>query len=447
MPIQLPNLIPPFRFSIVEENLFRGGYPKPRNKRFLKRLHLKTILSLIPDRLIPEMQQFCEENNIRLLHLTVDKMKEDNIPLSYNKTLMALQLIVDPTNHPIYVHCLDGADVTGLVIACLRKLQMWSHSSAMNEFARNLHTNVISSEEFEFIENFKQFEVTIPMTLPSWLWGGQVNFRKHPSLRLKFLNSDMMTTEERELKEKKEKKEKEKEDYYKKRKNDLLDNLFDPNTPNTRHRTVTNTTNVTGVSNNNSNNVNDNTTNTNNGSHNSASVNNSSSNNSSSNNNSSNNSNNNNSNSSNSNSSNNSNNSNNGSNSESNNISSSNTNNNNNNNRAIRFNNKVNSPLLSLNHTDSFSSNLSTPSSERKDDYLVDVDVDVDGVMMDGLDQVEFINRTTGNSSGNRFYSDVNNDMLLIDEEGDMYMSDQKNVTEVISRTLDALALEGLTEF
>jgi hypothetical protein len=34
---KLPNLIPPFRFSMVEETLFRGGYPKPRNKRFLKR--------------------------------------------------------------------------------------------------------------------------------------------------------------------------------------------------------------------------------------------------------------------------------------------------------------------------------------------------------------------------------------------------------------------------
>lgn len=55
-------------------------------------MKLKTILSLIPDKLMPEMQQFCEENDIKVLHLTVDKMKEDNIPLTYNKTLMALQV-------------------------------------------------------------------------------------------------------------------------------------------------------------------------------------------------------------------------------------------------------------------------------------------------------------------------------------------------------------------
>jgi hypothetical protein len=41
---------------------------------------------------MPEMHQFCEENSIQVLHLTVDKMKEDNIPLTYNKTLMALQV-------------------------------------------------------------------------------------------------------------------------------------------------------------------------------------------------------------------------------------------------------------------------------------------------------------------------------------------------------------------
>ena len=41
---------------------------------------------------MPEMQQFCKDNNIQLLHLSVDKMKEDNIPLTYNKTLMALQV-------------------------------------------------------------------------------------------------------------------------------------------------------------------------------------------------------------------------------------------------------------------------------------------------------------------------------------------------------------------
>ncbi|KAI9278749.1 hypothetical protein BDA99DRAFT_428775, partial [Phascolomyces articulosus] len=86
-------------------------------------------------------------------------------------------------------------------------------------YFRYLHTNVISPEEFEFVENFKNFEVTIPSIIPTWLWGGQVSFRKHSCLRLKFLNPEMMTEEEREIKDRKEKLEKEKEDDYQRRKN------------------------------------------------------------------------------------------------------------------------------------------------------------------------------------------------------------------------------------
>ncbi|KAG2173603.1 hypothetical protein INT43_005021 [Umbelopsis isabellina] len=247
----LPPLIPPFRFAAVEDNVFRGAYPKQRNLRFIKRLvrgeghdherlpdvrlitllfvrlHLKTMLSLIPDPLPDDILSYCDEQGINAIHLRVDKMKEDNIPLTYSRTIAAIQTIIDPENQPIYVHCLDGSDVTGLVIACLRKLQMWSTSSAMGEYLRFLRSNVISPEVFEFVEKFFNLDVTIPMAIPPWLWGGTVSFRKHPSLKLKFLNPEMMTEEEREIKDLKEKKEKDKEEYYRKRKNDLLDNLLD----------------------------------------------------------------------------------------------------------------------------------------------------------------------------------------------------------------------------
>lgn len=92
---------------------------------------------------------------------------------------------------------------------------------------------------------------------------------------------------------------------------------------------------------------------------------------------------------------------------------------------------------------------LKSELDNAKDPYLVDVDVDVDGVMMDGLDQVEYMNRGAGGSGGNCFYGDDDDDLLLIDEEGDIYGGDQgtRFTTEPISRTLEALALEGLTEF
>lgn len=85
-------------------------------------------------------------------------------------------------------------------------------------------------------------------------------------------------------------------------------------------------------------------------------------------------------------------------------------------------------------------------SDHTKDPYLVDVDVDVDGVMMDGLDQVEYMNRNVGNSSSSRFYTGDDNNVM--DDGDDVYGGEgTRFTTEPISRTLEALALEGLTEF
>nr|CAG8660909.1 8929_t:CDS:2 [Entrophospora candida] len=172
----LSPIIPPFRYATVEDKIYRGAYPKDRNYRFLKRLKLKTILSLIPEQPIPDLLEFCRSQNIRNMHLQVGRFK-DNVTL-------------------------NGANVTGLVIACLRKLQMWSVSSAMGEFLRYLRGGVISGEESEFIEKFSA-EIEIPRTIPSWLWGGHVTFAKHPTLKLKFLDPTMIEQPEQKQSKKK----------------------------------------------------------------------------------------------------------------------------------------------------------------------------------------------------------------------------------------------------
>ncbi|KAF9901141.1 hypothetical protein EC991_006456 [Linnemannia zychae] len=177
-------LIPPFRFGTVEPEVYRGAYPKQRNLRYLKRLKLKTILSLVPDEPDEVFQEFCREQGIRPIHLSVDKVK-DNVPLTYNRAVEAVQIIIDPDNLPIYIHCLDGAVVTGLVVCCLRKLQTWNISSAMGEFLRFLRGGVISSEESVFVEKFGS-EIEISKPIPPWLWEGQITFKKHPTLKVNF---------------------------------------------------------------------------------------------------------------------------------------------------------------------------------------------------------------------------------------------------------------------
>ena len=236
--LPLGPLVPPFRFGVVEDELFRGAYPKQRNLRFLKRLRLSTIVSLIPEPPRPHVVEFCALHAITLVHIRTDKAK-DAIPLTFAKVTQVLQILVDATNHPLYIHCLDGAMVTGVILLCLRKLQMWLLSSAMIEFSRFMRDGVIGSEESEFVEKFQlegfiggslssssaitlpgtastgpggmltpnisftggiplgatssgsrtgsshQQAFEVPSRIPKWLWGGSVSFRKHPSLKVK----------------------------------------------------------------------------------------------------------------------------------------------------------------------------------------------------------------------------------------------------------------------
>ncbi len=85
------KLIPPFRFSIVELDVYRGAYPTLKNFPFLKTLALKTIISLTPvspeilslstlimlrgnisihlqERPIPDLEDFCFCEGVQLLH-------------------------------------------------------------------------------------------------------------------------------------------------------------------------------------------------------------------------------------------------------------------------------------------------------------------------------------------------------------------------------------------
>ncbi|RKP00219.1 hypothetical protein CXG81DRAFT_13507, partial [Caulochytrium protostelioides] len=163
----LGGLYPPFRFSYVEENLTRGAYPKPRNFRFLRRLGLQTILSLTPKPPNDALQAFCAEHGIRSIHLPVVKAKE-TIPFTYSKCAQIVSVLIDAAHLPMYVHCLDGLVVTGVVMMCLRKLQHWSPTTAFSEYMR-AGPDAPDVGAPEFAEKFPG-EIVIPPCIPAWLW-------------------------------------------------------------------------------------------------------------------------------------------------------------------------------------------------------------------------------------------------------------------------------------
>jgi tyrosine-protein phosphatase OCA6 len=71
-------LVPPLCYAVVNPGITRGGYPTLRNYRFLSRLHLRTIISLVPEEPITDLQQFAEMAGATIIHISINRVSSIN---------------------------------------------------------------------------------------------------------------------------------------------------------------------------------------------------------------------------------------------------------------------------------------------------------------------------------------------------------------------------------
>lgn len=174
---QIEVLVPPLRFGCVQENFYRGGYPRKVNFPFLSSLELKTIVSLTPDPIDattdPSLYAFAQEHSIRLVHVECaqsGKGKKRGVPMGYTAVVRALDYIIHAQHAPVFVHCLNGAQVTSLLVACLRKMQFWSSIAIFNEFIN--YTRSITVNDRSFVDGFRG-EIDVDHNDKTvWLWTG-----------------------------------------------------------------------------------------------------------------------------------------------------------------------------------------------------------------------------------------------------------------------------------
>ena len=100
-----------------------------------------------------------------------DKGKNREIPITHEQVIMILEVILKKDSGNVYIYCWNGGQITSLVIACLRKIQMWSSVSIFDEFV--CFSESANHNDRVFVDNF------IPkMVLPlkddrvDWLWKG-----------------------------------------------------------------------------------------------------------------------------------------------------------------------------------------------------------------------------------------------------------------------------------
>ncbi|KAL0012224.1 hypothetical protein SO802_007332 [Lithocarpus litseifolius] len=149
----LELLIPPLNFSMVDNGIFRSGFPDDANFGFLKSLGLRSVISLCPEPFPEVSKKFLKDNKIELFTFEIDSCKEPFVNIPEEKIRDALRVVLDVTKHPVLIHCKRGKHRTGCLVGCLRRLQRWCLSSVFDEYQRFAAAKARVSDQ-RFIELF-----------------------------------------------------------------------------------------------------------------------------------------------------------------------------------------------------------------------------------------------------------------------------------------------------
>lgn len=168
-PAQLPVLVPPDAFGLIEPGIYRTNIFDRQNFGFIAQLNLKAVVFLSMELASRSLRTFLKQNNIRLIRLGFTCWKADKTWKPVNEAVIkeGLEWIMNSEKHPLLIMCTSGAHETGSLVGCLRKLQGWSLSCILDEYNAFAGARARASDE-QFIEIFDVDLVTLPRHLPSW---------------------------------------------------------------------------------------------------------------------------------------------------------------------------------------------------------------------------------------------------------------------------------------
>ena len=163
------EMIPPENFSHVVGEIYRSSFPRIENFDFLlKRLQLKSILVLIPEEYPVENLEFMKQSGIKLFQVGMSGNKEPFVNIPSDLLTRALEIVLNPENQPILIHCNRGKHRTGCLIGCIRKLQNWSLTMIFDEYRRFAFPKARALDQ-QFIEMYDDTEITNIAKDNSWL--------------------------------------------------------------------------------------------------------------------------------------------------------------------------------------------------------------------------------------------------------------------------------------
>src|SRR2546430_16110664 len=96
-------------FAKISPVLYRGAQPTPEGFKDLRKMGIKTVVNL---RSFHTDRRKIKGSGLRFAHMYCKAWHPESEDVA-----RFLRLMEDKNNHPVFVHCLHGADRTGMMVA------------------------------------------------------------------------------------------------------------------------------------------------------------------------------------------------------------------------------------------------------------------------------------------------------------------------------------------
>jgi hypothetical protein len=124
----------PVNFAQIGPGIYRASYPQAAHFSALQPLKLKTIITFVPEDILPDYRSFMRTEGIAHHQIHVLANRDPQVYTSDVVVNKIMKLMLDPVNHPILIHCNKGKHRTGCMAACFRKVTGWSLKACLAEY-------------------------------------------------------------------------------------------------------------------------------------------------------------------------------------------------------------------------------------------------------------------------------------------------------------------------
>lgn len=151
----------PKRFDVVVRDvLYRSAQPSKRQIDNLIEEHgIKTIVIVRTgeSRRVPDEKEHARRRGLNVFHIPIESRE----PIPADQIRRFFELVDDPANHPILIHCSAGRHRTGLLCAAYRiERQGWTIERAVEELRSFRFDEVDHKALLEQLENYTRLNST-----------------------------------------------------------------------------------------------------------------------------------------------------------------------------------------------------------------------------------------------------------------------------------------------